>query len=116
MARPNENLMEVLVLGSDRVSIKSVAQVDGYLQAEVEPLPLPEGTNAEVEALHSSIVDLATKAIELAQPQAPAEVSRLLASSDDPLRLVYLLASILSLEMQKEQALLEANTRVDLCV
>ena len=40
-----------------------------------------------------------------------AEVSRLLASSDDPLRLVYLLASILSLEMQKEQSLLEAGTR-----
>ena len=66
-----------------------------------------------MEALHSSIVDLATKAIELAQPQAPAEVGRLLASSDDPLRLVYLLASILSLEMQKEQALLEATTRAD---
>src|SRR3954447_13623451 len=27
MARPNENLMEVLVLGADRVTIKSVAQV-----------------------------------------------------------------------------------------
>ncbi len=113
MARPNENLMEVLVMGTERIAVRSLINQDGYLQAEVETLPLPEDANAETEALHSSIVDLATKAIELAQPQAPAEVSRMLASSDDPLRLVYLLASILSLEMAKEQALLEANTRAD---
>jgi ATP-dependent Lon protease len=113
MARPNENLMEVLVMGTERVSILNLVNQDGFLQAEAQVLPLPEDQNAEVEALQSSIIDLATKAIELAQPQAPAEVGRMLASSEDPLRLVYLLASILSLEMSKEQALLEAATRAD---
>ncbi|MBC7924189.1 MAG: endopeptidase La [Bryobacteraceae bacterium] len=112
MARPNENMMEVLVMGTERVRIQRLFQQDGYLQAEVETLALPEDSNAEVEALHGSLMELATKAIELAQPQAPAEVSRMLAANDDPLRLVYLLASILSLEMQKEQALLEADTRL----
>ena len=37
----------------------------------------------------------------------------MLAGSDDPLRLAYLLASIFSLDMAKEQQLLEAETRVD---
>src|SRR3954453_6783611 len=113
MARPNENMMEVLVMGVERVTINSVVQQDGFLQADIATLPLPEDKGAEVEALHGSIVELATRAIELAQPQAPAEVSRMLATSDDPLRLVFLLASILSLEMQKEQALLEAASRAD---
>ena len=113
MARPNENLMEVLVMGTERVSILNLVNQDGFLQAEVQVLPLPEDQNAEVEALQSAIIDLATKAIELAQPQAPAEVGRMLASSEDPLRLVYLLASMLSLEMSKEQALLEAATSAD---
>jgi len=113
MSRPNENLMEVLVMGIDRVTIEGVENKDGFLHATVRALPLPEDTGAEVEALHSTIVELATKAIELAQPQAPADVSRMLAQSEDPLRLVYLLASILSLEMSKEQALLEAGTRAE---
>jgi len=113
MSRPNENLMEVLVMGAERVAIRSLETYEGYLQAEVEVLAQPEDRDAETEALHSSIVDLATKAIELAQPQAPAEISRMLASSDDPLRLVYLLASILSMEIAKEQTLLEANTQAE---
>ncbi|MDZ4796756.1 MAG: endopeptidase La [Bryobacteraceae bacterium] len=113
MSRPNENLMEVLVMGAERVAIRSLETYEGYLQAEVEVLAQPEDRDAETEALHSAIVDLATKAIELAQPQAPAEISRMLASSDDPLRLVYLLASILSMEIAKEQTLLEANTQAE---
>ena len=72
MARPNENLMEVLVMGVERVTVNSVVLQDGFLQADVTTLPLPEDKGAEVEALHSSIVELATRAIELAQPQAPA--------------------------------------------
>ncbi|MBC8167633.1 MAG: LON peptidase substrate-binding domain-containing protein, partial [Bryobacteraceae bacterium] len=88
MARPNENLMEVLVMGTERVTLLNVVHENGYLQGTWEALPLPEDKNSEVEALHSSIVDLATRAIELAQPQAPSEMSKILASSEDPLRLV----------------------------
>jgi ATP-dependent Lon protease len=113
MSRPNENLMEVLVMGIDRVTISDLETHDGYLQAKVHAHPLPEDAGPEVEALHGAIVDLATKAIELAQPQGPADMSRMLAQTEDPLRLVFLLASILSLDLQKEQHLLEAHTRVD---
>lgn len=113
MSRPNENLMEVLVMGIERVNILNVAPGDSFLQAEVVTSPLPEDAGPEIEAMHAAVVELATRAIELAQPQAPADVSRMLAQSEDPLRLVFLLASILSLEMQKEQALLEAPSRLE---
>jgi ATP-dependent Lon protease len=37
----------------------------------------------------------------------------MLAGNEDPLRLAYLLASIFSLDLAREQKLLEAETRVD---
>src|SRR4051812_6344329 len=61
MARPNENLMEVLVMGVERVTLSNLVNEDGYLKADIAVLPLPEDQGAETEALHSSIVDLATR-------------------------------------------------------
>ena len=113
MSRPNENLMEVLVMGSERVVLVRVDHEDGYLKARVSPSPLPEDRGPEVEALVQAIIELAAKAVELAQPQAPPELTRMLASGDDPLRMCFLLASMLSLETTKEQALLEAASRAD---
>src|SRR5262249_5150616 len=72
-----------------------------------------EDKSTEVEALHRAVLELAAKAVTLAQPQAPGDLSRMLASTGDPMRLVYLLASIMTIDVQKEQALLEAETRVD---
>jgi ATP-dependent Lon protease len=113
MSRPNENLMEVLVMGAERVVIVRVDNDEGYLKARVLPSPLPEDRGPEVEALMQAIIELAGKAVELAQPQAPPELARMLAGGDDPLRMCFLLASMLSLETAKEQALLEASSRAD---
>ena len=55
-------------------------------------LPLPDEQTPEVEALHRALVELAMRVLQLAQPNAPVEVTQLLASTDDPLRLRYLLA------------------------
>src|SRR5260370_934718 len=49
----------------------------------------------------------------VAQPQTPVDVSQLLAQARDPIQGVYLIASMLSLDLQKEQELLEAPTRAD---
>ncbi|HYI97250.1 MAG TPA: endopeptidase La [Bryobacteraceae bacterium] len=113
MSRPNENLMEVLVMGSERVVLVKVDQEEGFLKAKTLPSPLPEDRGPEVEALMQAIVELASKAVELAQPQAPPELARMLAGGDDPLRMCFLLASMFSLETAKEQALLEAASTAD---
>jgi len=113
MARSSEETMELLVLGVERVLIIKLEQTEPYITARFRPLPLPQDASTEVEALQRAIVDLAAKAISLAQPQAPPEITRMLASSEDPLRLVYLLASMFSLDLEKEQSLLEAPTRVE---
>ena len=113
MARPAENQMELIVLGVERVLVLKLEQTEPYLKALVQPLPLPDERTPEVEALHRAVTELAGRAIQLAQPNIPAEVSHLLASAEEPLRLVYLLASMMSLELAKEQALLEAESRGD---
>src|SRR5262245_15186194 len=113
LARPNEEAMQVVVQGIERVAIIKVEQSGPFLQARVRAHPLPTDKSDEVEALHRAILDLARKAISTAQTSAPPELFNLLFSSDDPMQLVYLLASMLSLELEKEQALLEAQTRVE---
>ncbi|MGE5569384.1 MAG: endopeptidase La [Rhodospirillales bacterium] len=110
MARQSENQMELIVLGVERVVILRLEQSQPYLTARVRPYPLPDEKTPEVQALHRAVIELAGRAIQLAQPNLPVEVSQFLSSTDDPVRLAYLLGSMMSLELSKEQALLEAAT------
>ncbi len=114
MNRPNQGAVELLVLGMERVALIKLDSNEPYLRARVNPIPLPEDNSAEVEALHGALVELATNAIGLAQPGSSEEISRMLSSNNEnPLRLAFLLASMFSLDLAKEQALLEAASRAD---
>jgi ATP-dependent Lon protease len=112
-SRPQEGTMEILVLGVERVVVAKLESTEPFLTAKYRVLPLPQDGGSEVEALSGALLELASKAIALAQPQSAAELTRMLAGSEDPVRLAYLLASIFSLDLAKEQELLEAETRVD---
>ena len=112
-SRQGEGMMEILVLGVERVVVVKLDQTEPYLSAKFRVLPLPQDGGSEVEALSGALLELATKAISLAQPQSAGEITRMLAGHDDPLRMSYLLASIFGLDLSREQKLLEAETRVD---
>jgi ATP-dependent Lon protease len=112
MAR-SDNALELIVQGMERVSLVRLAQETPYLQAVVRPLPLPEESGTELEALHRAILDLAARAMSIAQPQTPVDLSQLLAQARDPIQVAYLIGSMLSLDLEREQALLEAPTRVE---
>ncbi len=111
MSRPSDQQMDLIVLGVERIRIIGLEQTEPFLRVRAENHPLPDERTAEVEALHRAVVELATKAMQLAQPTVPVELGQLLTQTEDPLRLVYLLASMMSLELAKEQSLLEAETR-----
>jgi len=113
MTRPREGLLELVVQGVDRAVVLKVEQTTPYLSARVRTLPVPVDGGAEVEALHRAILELAAKALELAQPQASSQLGQMLTNTEDPLRLVYLMGSLLNLDLVKEQSLLEAQTRAD---
>ncbi len=112
-SRHGDENMEILVLGVDRVVLVKIESEEPFMQAKYRVLPLPQDRGSEVEALEGALLEQAAKAISLAQPQSAAELTRMLSGNDDPLRLAYLLASIFSLDVAKEQTLLEAETRVD---
>ena len=109
--RQPDGRFDVIVLGTERVAIAGIVQED-YLVAEVHPFELPDESSTEIEALHREILDLGNKVLQHANVEAPAELARMLSRSDDPIQLVYLLGSILSLDAAIEQKLLEAETRI----
>ncbi|HLM98577.1 MAG TPA: endopeptidase La [Bryobacteraceae bacterium] len=113
LGRRPDGAIELVVQGLERVTILKVEQVRGTLHARVQTLPAPQDTGDEVEALRRAVLDIAQQAIALTQVQAPEELARLILVHEDPARLVYMLGSVLSLEVEKEQALLEAPTRLD---
>jgi ATP-dependent Lon protease len=49
----------------------------------------------------------------MTEPKAFNDISRLLGESKDPFRLVYVLASMFNMELEREQSLLEAETPLD---
>ena len=111
MARTPQGV-EIVVQGLDRVSLRPEPG-EGYLKARVEPAPLAEEGGAEYEALYRAILDLAKRMLEIAHADSPLDVNQLAAQAGDPLRVAYLLASMVGLDVAKEQALLEAATRRD---
>ncbi|HXK62264.1 MAG TPA: endopeptidase La [Acidobacteriota bacterium] len=113
MARPRPETVEIIVQGIERVVLIRAEQNDPYLRYRVRPLPFPEDRGPEVEALQRAIIDLAQQALSLASPGMPVDLSQVLGPTGDPLRLVYALGSVLTLEVEKEQSVLAADTVVD---
>jgi ATP-dependent Lon protease len=113
VARPRQNHIELLVQGIERVVLIKMEQTQPYLKARTHSLPMPQEKGPEVEALQRSILDLANKLISISNPQAAEQLGQVVGSVDEPLHLVYLLASLIGLDVEKEQSLLEAMTVQD---
>jgi ATP-dependent Lon protease len=115
VARPKDDHIDVLVYGLERVVIVKVDEGHGHLVGRVHALPSPDDSSRETEALTLSIIEIGTKFVGLIQaPQTtPQEMARMFTAQEDPLRLAYMVASLMSLDAVKEQALLEAPTRLE---
>jgi ATP-dependent Lon protease len=119
VARGKSDHIEVMVIGLERVVVVKVEESKGdgagYLSARVQDLPAPDDSSRETEALTLSIVELGTKLANFIQAPAGTsqELARMFTAHEDPLRLAYLVASLLSLDGVKAQALLEAPTKLE---
>lgn len=113
MARPSESTVELLVLGSERIVLLAMEEKDDHFQAKVRISPPPCELTTETEALQRSVIELASKAISMTQPQTEVDLRQLVPGEQDPMRLVYLLASMMGLGLEKEQALLEKQSCTD---
>src|SRR5262249_7230032 len=110
--RQRPDHIELIVLGMERVVIVKVEE-NGHMRARVRPLPLPDDSTNETEALALSIVETGAKFVNLVQGQSPQDIARLFTGQADPLQLAFMVASVLNLDVEKEQALLETPTRLE---
>jgi ATP-dependent Lon protease len=110
----NDDVLQLIVQGVDRVRIIEWIGEEPFLKAKVEILPeLKIQDNTEVEALKRNIQGLVQEALAML-PQVPPEVRMAVMSQNNPVQLSYFLASVLDLGGETEQKMLEAETTDDL--
>jgi endopeptidase La len=107
MAR-SANGLQILVEGLSRVDIESVTREGAWLKARVRPRPEAHVRTPEVDAHVRRLHELAEKAFSLATGLS-ADLRALVSGIDDPIRLVYLVASFLDMKAEDRQHLLEQN-------
>jgi ATP-dependent Lon protease len=100
--------MRVLVEGIVRARAEFLQNDKGFLRALLKPLPESAKHSIDIDARVRRLQELVDKALSLATGLSP-DVKTLVMSIDDPLRIVYLLASLLDMKAEDKQRLLEEN-------
>ena len=101
--------MRVIVEGLSRARAEFLQADRGMLTALIKPLPEPSERSIEIDAHVRRLQELVDRALSLATGLSP-DVKALVTSMDDPLRLAYLLASLLDMKAEDKQRLLEENS------
>jgi ATP-dependent Lon protease len=100
--------MRVLVEGVARARAEFLQTERGVMQALVKPLKEPAERTVAVDARVRHLQELVDRALSLATGLSP-DIKALVTSMDDPLRIAYLLASLLDMKPEDKQKLLEEN-------
>ncbi len=100
--------MRVLVEGIVRARAEFLQNDKGFLRALLKPLPESVKHSIDIDARVRRLRELVDKALSLATGLSP-DIKTLVMSIDDPLRIVYLLASLLDMKAEDKQRLLEED-------
>ncbi len=103
--------MRVLVEGIARARAEFLNADRGFLRALLKPLPEPDQRSIEIDAHVRRLQELVDRALSLATGLSP-DIKALIATLDDPLRIAYMLASLLNMEAEDKQKLLEEDNLV----
>jgi ATP-dependent Lon protease len=98
--------MRVLVEGVVRARAEFLQNEKGFFSALIKPLPETAERSLEIDAHVRRLQELVDRALSLATGLSP-EIRQLVSSLDDPLRIAYLLASLLDMKPEDKQQLLE---------
>jgi len=100
--------INIIIEGLARVRADVVNRSGTSMRAQITPLPEVVERTIEVEAHVRRIQELVEKTLSLATGLAE-ELRTVVMNIDDPLRLVYVLASLLDMKPADKQAILEEN-------
>jgi ATP-dependent Lon protease len=107
--RAPDGTIRLLVQGLSRIEIEEYTTTEPYLQARVFSTPERIDHGLEIEAMMRTIVDQFTRLSDL-MPNLPTELITSALNLDDPLQLVYTVATYVRLELHEQQQLLEMDT------
>jgi ATP-dependent Lon protease len=109
MAKVPNGGMHSIVEGLVRAKADVVTKSDTTLRATVSPLPDVVEKSLEIDAYVRRLHELIERALSLATGLSQ-ELRGMVAGIEDPLRLAYLLASLLDIKPEDKQPILEDNT------
>jgi ATP-dependent Lon protease len=101
--------MRILVEGLTRARAEFLQADRGMITALIKPLPEALERSIDIDARVRRLQELVDRALSLATGLSP-DIKNLVMSLDDPLRIVYLLASLLDMKAEDKQRLLEENS------
>ena len=100
--------INIIVEGIARVRADVVTRTGTSMRAQITPLPEPYERTIEVEAHVRRIQELIEKTLSLATGLSE-ELRAVVMNIDDPLRLAYVLATLIDMKPAEKQVLLEQN-------
>ena len=112
MAKVPNGGMHVLVEGLARARAERFSRSGSSLNATVVPLPDATERTVEVDAYVRRLQELIDRALSLTGGFSQ-ELRGLVTGIDDPLRLTYLLASLLDIKAEDKQLILESDNLTD---
>ncbi|GIX47400.1 MAG: hypothetical protein KatS3mg131_1611 [Candidatus Tectimicrobiota bacterium] len=100
-----DNVLQLLLQGVQRVTLQAATQTSPYLEVTVSPLPEPADDSPEATALFRNVQDLVRKAARHLDT-IPEDMANMLISAAEPVKLAYLIATVLNLDTEQEMELL----------
>lgn len=110
-----DNGISIYLNGIERIKVKRFSSDDPYFIAEFTAYPVQESSDPETEALHRETLKIVDEIRQTVKAEIGLPVSEFIKSQQDPLHQTYFAAVIAGLKVEQCQALLEANTRKELC-
>lgn len=110
--RAPDGTIRLLVQGLSRIRVDEYTTTDPYLKARVTPIPEKVEKGIEVEALMRNVIDQFTKLADLV-PSIPGELINSALNVEDPLQLVYAIATYIRLNLENYQKILELDNVAD---
>jgi len=107
--RAPDGTIRLLVQGIDRIRVVEYTDEEPYLRAQIEAHPETLEESLETEALVRNIIEQFRQLADL-MPSIPGELVSSALNVDDPLQLVYSVATYVRLELEEAQKLLEMHS------
>jgi ATP-dependent Lon protease len=107
--RAPDGTIRLLVEGLARIQVNEFTEQEPYLRAKIQPAPETVEDTLEIEALVRNVVDMFSRLAELV-PSIPGGLLKSSLDVDNPLELVYGIATYIRISLEDAQELLELES------